>query len=537
MTDDKRLGDTSVINDSLQKMAKGTGIVLIGSSLGLFIGFIGQILLIRYWTQNDFGIFSLALTVLTICATISTLGMKQGVIRSIAYVMGKNENKKIPELISVSIFFSIATSLLLGLIVFLLSDIIAINLFHEPALITPLKIFAMAIPFYTLIDIFVSIFRGFGQVKPTVFFQNILLGIFFPLFLLIIIIFKLSFLTVFYAYFASLIIICILIVIYILHIIKKTSFMTVKKTSFMTIFSVRTVTSPVAKELLFFSLPLLGSILVVAMINWTDTLMLGAFKTPVDVGLYTAARSLVKLIAFPLGALLLIYMPVISKLYGKDMLCEMKRTFSILVKWLCFATLPLFLILFLFPEIVLNFIFGQDYALSANVLRILSLGLIIHNFVGPCGATLISMGHPRFVMFASSIAAILNIGLNVLLIPSFGIEGAAIASAGSLILVNIIKSMKLYSISGMQPLSKNLIKSTIPFLLIVLSIYFILQNFLIIRLWMLPCLFIAYYVIYVLFILLTKSFDQEDIIMLQRMGRKTGIKSNRIKKFLIKFVT
>ena len=214
------------------------------------------------------------------------------------------------------------------------------------------------------------------------------------------------------------------------------------------------------------------------MINWADTLMLGVFKTSVEVGIYSAARPLAGGIAFPLASLLLIYMPVISRLYGKGMLNEVRRNYLILTKWICLATLPLFLILFLFPEIVLNFLYGPDYILSANVLRILSLGFIVHNFVGPSGSTLVAMGHPRFIMFASLVAAILNIGLNVILIPSFGIVGAAIASASALIILNLIKIWKLHSISRIQPLSKNLIKSTLVFLVLVLPIYFVSQIFL-----------------------------------------------------------
>ena len=161
---------------------------------------------------------------------------------------------------------------------------------------------------------------------------------------------------------------------------------------------------------------------------------------------------------------------------------------------------------------------------------------IINNFLGPNGATLIAMGKSRFIMFASLATAILNIGLNIILIPPFGIEGAAIASVVSIVSINLMKCWKLYSLNGAQPLSKNLIKPTLVSLGLITIIHFISQNFLTIRIWMIPLFFILYYAIYILAILLTKSLDQEDLKMLTEIERKTGIKSTSIKRFLAKFL-
>jgi O-antigen/teichoic acid export membrane protein len=81
---------------------------------------------------------------------------------------------------------------------------------------------------------------------------------------------------------------------------------------------------------------------------------------------------------------------------------------------------------------VLGFLFGANYAPAATALRILSIGFIISNFMGPNGATLIVMGEVRFVMWATLTTALLNIGLNIALIPPFGIEGTAIASVATI---------------------------------------------------------------------------------------------------------
>jgi len=524
MTTDKKSDDGFVINESLQKVAKGSSIVFIGLLVSLLPAFISRLIMVRYWTESDYGVFSLSFAILTICVTISTLGLIQGVSRSIAYARGKKEYKKIPNFISVSIWLSTLASIIVGSILFLFSDVIAENIFHEPALATSLKIFSMGVPFSTLIYIIASAFRGFDQIKPTVYFQQISINAFFPIFLIVVITFNLHFAYVFYAYLAALIVTSILLIIY-----------SVRQIHSLSMFSAKSITSPASKELIIFSLPLLVAATLRIIITWTDTLMLGNLKSAADVGLYNAALPLAHFISFPLAALLLIYMPVFSGLFAKNMFDEIKNNYSILTKWLCSATLPLFIILFLYPEPIITLLFGPVYAPSSTALRILSLAFIVNNFVGPCGVTILAMGKSRFVMFTSLFGAVLNIGLNGVLIPSFGIVGAATASAISLTSINLVQSWKLYSLSGAKALSKNLIKPTLVSLGIIGIIYLIFQNFITISSWMLPFILLLFYIVYILAMLITKSLDREDLKMLQILEEKTGFKSNILRRLLLKF--
>ena len=516
---------SQVLNDSLAKITKGAGIAFVGFLATLLFAFISRVLVARISTEADYGVFSLALVILNICAVIATLGFQQGVVRSIAYARGEGDAEKVQKLIPASVRFGLIASVFLGIVVFFTSDVIAVNIFHDGALAFPLKIFALGIPFFTLIQIFVSIFRGFDDIKPTVYFRDILRNLLFLIFLLIVISLDLPFSGVFYALLASLVITCLVLIVY-----------TVRRLPFPIGFRVKLSANPVAKELLFFSLPLLGIATLHLVIVWMDTLMLGGLKSSVEVGLYNAAHPLAQFISMPLMAVRLIYMPIASGLYARGSLLEIRRNFSIVTKWLCAATLPLFLILFLFPETVLSVLFGASYVSAATALRILSLGFIVNNLLGPNGVTLIAMGKVRFIMWATLATALLNIGLNVFLIPPFGIEGAAIASVAAITSVNLIRCWKLYSLSKAQPLSKNLLKPTLASLALVVPFQFIFGNIVTVDWWMLPLILILYYGIYSLAILLTRSLNREDIIMLLSIEKRTGINLNFIKRILRKFL-
>jgi O-antigen/teichoic acid export membrane protein len=516
---------SQTLSDSLVKITKGSSVVLIGSLVSLLLGFIGRPLIARCGTEADYGVYSLALVVVNICAVIATLGLPTGTSRSIAYARAKNDGERVQRLIPASLQLSLLAGISLGIILFFTSDIIAVKIFHDASLGLPLRIFALGVPVSALISVFVSIFQGFDDVKPTAYFQNILRALLFPLFLLPIAFLSLPFTGVYYAYLGSLVISCVVLIVY-----------SVKRLPFPTGFRTRISANPVGKELLLFSLPLLGLGMLGLIMTFADTLMLGNFKGSADVGLYSAARPVAELILAPLNVVALIYTPVASGLYAQGSMLELRRNFSILTKWLFSATLPLFLVLFLFPETVLSFLFGAEYVSAATPLRILSVGFLVSNFLGLSGTTLVVMGEVRFLMWATLVNVLLNIGLNVALIPPLGIEGPAIAYAVALTSLYLTYYTKLHRLAKAQPLSKNLLKPALASVGLAFLFQFIFRGFVTVTWWMLPLLLILYYCIYGLAILLTKSFDQEDIAMLLAIEKRAGMNLSFVKKTLSRFL-
>ena len=515
---------SEIVNQSLQKIAKGTGIVFTGTIIGLIIGFVGRVILIRFITQTEYGIYSLALVIISIFVTISTLGLSEGSTRYIAYFRGKKEEGKVKGIISSSIKIAFVASISLAVISFFISDFISTSIFHAPELSTPLKIFSIAIPFTVLINVFIAIFRGFDRVEPSVYFQNILRNILFILFLFAVILFGLPFLGVIFAYLASIAITCVAFVMYML------------KKSPLSVRSGSRVTNPMTKDLLFFSVPLLAVGIIQMIATWTDMLMLGYFKTPDVVGLYNAALPLAHLLSTALLSVNFLFVPIISQLYAKNLIEEMKRSYAILTKWIFLATLPIFFIFFLFPEVVLNLLFGHQYIGAAVALQILSLGFFIHASFGPNSGILLTMGKTRLLMWIFLIGALINITLNITLIPPLGVVGAAIASALSFIAMNIFKATKLYQFSKIHPVTKNYLKPIMISIVLIFLIMLIVRNLFPITFWMLPIFLAIFLVAYVLSLLLTKSFDNEDIMMLLTIEQRIGIDTTVIKRILKRFL-
>lgn len=514
------------VNQSLKKIAKGTGIIFTGTIIGLLLAFVSRVIIVRYTTQTEYGIFSLALVLMSIFAMISTLGLQSGVTRQIAYFRGKKDSKKVSGIVISSIQIALVASIFFSIFLFFVSDIISVKAFHSPELSTPLKIFAIAIPFSVFIVIFTSIFRGFDRVEPNVYFQNILRNVLLLPLLGIVILFGLSFLGLLYAYLASIALTCIAFAVY----AAKKLPVSVKGEKNTNVGSLR-------KELLFFSLPLMVNSILGMIMHWTDTLMLGYFKTPDVVGLYNAALPLANLIPVVLTSMLFLYVPIASQLYSQNLMGELRRNYAILTKWMFALTLPLFLIIFLFPETVLNILFGARYIQVGLALQIMALGMFIHTFLGPNGATLMIAGKTRFLMWTGLIGAIMNIALNIFLIPLLGIIGAAIASASSLAVINLLNSTRLYLLFRIHPFTKNYIKPILISVLLVFVIFTLVRSVVDgIPFWLLLMFLIIFLGAYGLSILLTKSFDKEDIMMLLTIEKRLGVDLTSIKNILKRFI-
>jgi len=519
---------SEIVDQSLQKITKGAGIILVGTAAGMLLGFISKVMLVRYITQSEYGIFSLASVLLSIFVVISTLGLEVGSTRQIAYYRGKGDASKVRGVVLSSLQVAVISSILLSLVLFFTSNLISINIFHSPELSAPSKLFSIAIPFTVLIGILTSIFRGFDKVEPKVYFQHIGSRVLSLLFLLTVILLRLPFLGVIYAYVASVVFTCIALAIF-----------TIKKLPLPIPLTrgADAIINPLGKELVLFSLPLLAVVMLGSIIIWTDTLMLGYFRMPSDVGLYNAALPLASLLAITLTAMNFLYIPIMSQLYAKNQTEEIKRSYAVLTKWAFSATLPVFLVVFLFPEAVLNILFGSRYIGAAFALQILALGFFIHTIPGPINSTLVVMGKTRFLMWSALITTIVNIILNIFLIPPLGIIGAAIATASSFLIRNILWVTRLYSLSKMHPFTKNYLKPIIATVVPVLIIYVLAKNlFYAIPFWLLPILFILFLGVYALAILVTKSFDREDIAMLLAIEERLEINTTPIKKILRRFL-
>ena len=165
----------------------------------------------------------------------------------------------------------------------------------------------------------------------------------------------------------------------------------------------------------------------------TDVLMLVALKGPEDAGVYQIAARGAELVAFVYAVSGIALQPTLARLYVQgDMikLRQVARTAARIMFGAAFLGAVIFIVA---GSDLLVTIFGEAYVGGAVALGILSGGWALIAFFGPARDTLIMTGGERAAAVSISVAAILNIVLNLLLIPRFGMSGAAFATTLSLV--------------------------------------------------------------------------------------------------------
>ena len=127
--------------------------------------------------------------------------------------------------------------------------------------------------------------------------------------------------------------------------------------------------------------------------------------------------------------------------------------------------------------------------------------------------------------------------MNILLIPRFGILGAACATTLALIIRNAFYSIKLHKDYRIHPFTKHYIKPALASVCIMTIIYILVRNVLsTVVLWHLPLFIVGFLCVYILSLLLTRSFDREDMLILVMIEEKTGVNLSAAKKLIGKFL-
>jgi O-antigen/teichoic acid export membrane protein len=164
-------------------------------------------------------------------------------------------------------------------------------------------------------------------------------------------------------------------------------------------------------------------------------------------------------------------------------------------------------------------IFGKELIVGAIPLIVVSIGQVMNVSAGPVGYMNTMTGHPEYEFYNNIFLVIINIVLNLILIPVYGIMGAAIASAVSFTVSNIIKLLLLFKNTKIHPYNFDYIKLIISMILAYFMVFF-LKNLIIFhwffRLICFSFLFFCFFIIiYYLF-----GFSEEDKILIEAITKK-----------------
>ncbi|MEW6119437.1 MAG: flippase [Pseudomonadota bacterium] len=168
-----------------------------------------------------------------------------------------------------------------------------------------------------------------------------------------------------------------------------------------------------------------------------DIVMLGAFSRADEVGGYAAASRVADIVVFGLAAANAVVAPIIARLHATGGREALRRIVRRVAQGIALFTLPVALILALFGKPILG-LFGEGFEDGYAVLLVLLAGQMINALAGPVGYLMAMTGHQVKAMKIVALSAASNIVLNGVLIPMHGAIGAAVATATSVMIWNMM---------------------------------------------------------------------------------------------------
>ena len=170
----------------------------------------------------------------------------------------------------------------------------------------------------------------------------------------------------------------------------------------------------------------------------SDTTLLGILCNDYIVGIYSVASKIYSIIKRLISSVLVVTTPRFANYYGTGNMVAYKKLQIKVFKALCLITLPAMIGLFFLSKNVIGILSGTDYIEADRPLKILCVSLLFSVFATYAGNILLIEKQEKKVLMSTTIAAITNISLNLLVIPIWGASAAAMTTAISEFIVMIL---------------------------------------------------------------------------------------------------
>ena len=414
----------------LYELLSGATATFILKLVGLGFGYLFLWLISLYYGASTVGIFTLSFTLLQITAIIGRFGLDTALLRFISEDIGHKKFSKAFETYKKASIVVLSFTLILTIVLYTLSPLLAEYIFKKPSLTIPFQTISLAIIPMSLINLNFETLRAFRHIKSYAFFQNVSVFFFTTLFIVFLIANHTPSIEIITVFVYAVYITCGLSFLFTLRIFQKCSYAK-QCESRKTFFILRT------------SLPMLiaGSLMLI--MGWTDTIMIGIFKNETDVGIYSIALKISSVTSIILMAVNSMAAPKFAQQYSKKNFSELQHIVSRASMLTFWATLPIVLFIVILSTPLLS-IFGEEFTVAKNTLLILIFGQLINAASGSVGYLMQMTDNQKLFQYIIFLSLLINIVLNYLLIPTYSFEGAAIASAISLITWNIISIIFVY---------------------------------------------------------------------------------------------
>ena len=319
----------------------------------------------------------------------------------------------------------------MGLFLYLLSSIISIQLFHSPEMTNLLRITALCFPFISMQKAVIGTLNGLKEMKWYAIVntaQNLLMMI---VSFVLVIFLNMDVRGAVLGFVIPTILVGLLSLTFTRNFFMPPTKLTIK----------------VFKEISRFGFYVVLANSIGMVNTQIDSLMIGYFMNETEVGYYAVAILFLQGVTLLPQAVQAVTTPTIAAYYRKGDFNNIQQLLKNTMFKTSAAILCISLILAIFGKFLITFLFTDEFLPAYLPMLILLIGYFIYSVYASIGGCLSSVGKVHILFKIDTICAGLNLLLNLVLIPRFGLIGAASATSLSLIFTTLVKlsCIRLYT--------------------------------------------------------------------------------------------
>lgn len=398
-------------------------LALLVRMIGVLTGFFVTLLTSRFFGADALGIVSICIAILSFASVFGKLGLDVALMKYVAEFAGKNDFGSIKSVYISAMKVILPVSFLISLTLYFMSGYFAENILHKPYLVELLKVNAWLTLPLVLILVNSECIRGLKKIRSYTFFQTVSVSL-----LAMCLLFVFSFVSSAreiptYIQFLSIALTGLLSLMMWFYYSKFFSESSKKEFPVMTL--MRTSSS------MFFTT------LMQLIMSWVGTLILAAYNSEADVGVYNALIRISVFTNITILAINSLAMPRFAEAFALGKLDVLKKHAKEVSRLIFITSLPIFVVLTVFPEWILS-IFGKEFPGNEPALYVLLAGQFIVVFTGLPSQILNMTGRQHILRNIAVFSALVNVVACIALVPLYGIMGTCIAQFLGILTWNLL---------------------------------------------------------------------------------------------------
>ncbi len=413
-----------------QTAAKHTGFLFVSLILANLFGYFTRALLSRVISPEEFGLFYSVFTTVLFVGVLTDLGYGNALVKYISHFRALKRYQSIYA----SIVIVALVKFLLGLsvvgVLMVLAPSLATYYFKHPDAVYLLYITSLWIFLSVVMNLVTNILTGFRKMYSVALLYLGQKALFFIAVLGFALLFQ--FKNVLMPVYANLI-----------AMFSFVLFFVPLRNCFSKFHMPLHLSKKLFWKLTRFALPSMLNSVGYTFVGYLDVLLLTAYRSLSEVGIYNTVLPTALIITYFATSIALVFLPIASELWAKGSRKRLVQGIQLVYKYGLFIAIPASLLLIFYANTIMGVLFGRSYISGAVPLKILAFGVILVSIFKINTSVLSGIGKPQEATKIILPAAFFNLILNLILIPKYGMVGAAITTTLSYLYMMVASIHKL----------------------------------------------------------------------------------------------